>query len=113
MRPLPLGLRVCDACGEARGKTPDGDVSACFCSGDVCLWCGTVIRRPITDYFDLEDGEWWHVPWFNEQTHRCEAPPQKRVGIQWQARTPDPDVEAYQDAMTELAWSLMADGRLN
>ncbi|HEX5014335.1 MAG TPA: hypothetical protein VFV72_09275, partial [Candidatus Limnocylindrales bacterium] len=102
-------LHVCDACGEARGTTPKGQVSACFCSGDECTWCGTVIRRPITDYYDHRSGEWIHVPYFNELTHRCEAPPELRVGRQWRARPPDPDVRTYQEAMTELAWSLLED----
>ena len=108
MRPLPLGLRVCETCGEARGTTRKGRVSACFCSGDECLWCGTVIRRPITDYYDLRGRTWSHVPFFNEMTHRCPAPAERRVGRQWKARTPDPDVQRYQDAMTELAWELIA-----
>ena len=109
MRPLPKGLRLCETCGEACGTTREGRVSACFCSGDECTWCGIVIRRPITDTYDHRDGRWSHVPFFNEMTHRCQAPAERRVGRQWHSRTPDPDVRRYQEAMTELAWAVIAD----
>ncbi len=104
MRPLPKGLRLCDACGEARGTTPHGDVSACYCSGVDCTWCGETLRRPITDYYDRRDRRWWHVSHFGLQAHRCPAPEARRVGAQFHKRTPDPDVERYQTAVTELTW---------
>ncbi len=50
----------------------------------------------------------WHVPYFNQMSHTCRAPAERRVGRQWHTRTPDPDVSRYQNAMTELAWSLIA-----
>jgi len=40
-------------------------------------------------------------------THRCPAPEELRVGEHWLARTPDPDVRRYQEATTELAWTLI------
>ena len=105
MRPLPKGLRLCETCGEARGTTTRGYVSACYCSGVECTWCGEVIRRPISDYYGLRDRTWWHVPYFNQMGHGCKAPAERRIGKQWKTRTPDPDVKAYQDAVTELAWA--------
>ena len=64
-RPLPRGLRTCPDCGEVRGTTTRGSVSACYCSGLVCNRCGGRERRPITDYYDPHDRRWWHVPYFN------------------------------------------------
>jgi hypothetical protein len=48
-RPLPLGLRICETCGEPRGTSRGGGVSACFCSRLNCNRCGARRRRPITD----------------------------------------------------------------
>ena len=107
MRPLPLGLRLCDTCGEARGTADRGGVSACYCSGVECTWCGSVLRRPISDYFDRRRGTWSHVPSFACLAHRCKATSERQVGSQWRSKTPDPDVEAYQTAMTELTWRLV------
>lgn len=107
MRRLPAGLRVCDTCGQARGKTRRGSVSACLCSGVECLWCGTIVRRPITDYFDVRDGRWWHVSWFNCMTHSCTAPPERRTGDHWRSREPDPDVATQQQATTVIAARLI------
>lgn len=109
MRPLPTGLRLCPTCGEVRGTTPTGAVSACYCSGAECLWCGAVIRRPISDYYDRLDREWWHVPSFAAMAHSCGASIERRVGRQWQTRVPDPDVASYQEATTALAWSMVED----
>jgi hypothetical protein len=107
MRPLPLGLRVCETCGGARGTSPDGGVSACYCSGVECLWCGKVMRRPISDYYDRRDRKWWHVSYYSQMAHSCPAPAERRVGTQWRTRAPDPDVRTYQEATTELAWELV------
>ena len=109
MCPLPTGLRLCDTCGEARGPTPAGSVSACYCSGEECLWCGGIIRRPITDYYDRRDRKWWHASYVGAITHRCAAPIERRVGRQWQARIPDADVASYQEATTALAWAMVED----
>jgi hypothetical protein len=103
-RPLPPGLRICETCGEARGRTPRGPVSACYCSGLVCNRCGGRARRPITDYYDHRDGSWWHVPYFGLGTHRCElAPGEAPRGTGWTRLEPDPDVREYQQAVTRLA----------
>jgi hypothetical protein len=109
-RPLPRGLRICPDCGEARGTTPAGWVSACWCSGLVCNRCGGRARRPITDYYDLRDGRWWHVPYFALAIHRCElAPGEPPKGSGWTRLEPDPDVVAYQEATTRLALAELAD----
>lgn len=105
-RPLPPGLRICPTCREARGTTPDGMVSACYCSGLVCNGCGSRARRPISDYFDRRDGRWWHVPWFGVMGHRCRlGPGEAAKGKGWTHLERDPDLVAYQDAVTRLAWA--------
>jgi hypothetical protein len=69
---LPPGLRICDGCGEVRGTTPSGEKSMCLCDGLVCRDCGRrAVRRPISNYFDPDDGGWWHVPWFAATGMRC------------------------------------------
>ena len=110
-RPLPLGLRLCPNCDEARGTTPDGQVSACFCSGLVCHRCGQRVRRPITDYFDASDGNWCHVPYFALLVHRsgC-APRSTSTDDGWTRLAPDPDVLTYQEAVTRLALSELHEG---
>jgi len=101
---LPVGLRICETCGDPRGTTPDGAVAACWCSGLVCNRCGGRARRPITDYFDPKSGSWVHVPYFSLMAHRCVVPPGRTPGPKgWTHLTPDPDVVAYQEAVTELA----------
>ena len=106
--PLPLGLRICDTCGEARGTTPGGRVSACFCSGLVCNRCDEPRRRPITDYFDLREGTWVHVPYFALMAHACRlAPGEAPHGSGWTRLEPDPDVIAYQEAMTRFVLEAM------
>lgn len=103
-RPLPAGLRICSTCREVRGTTPDGAVSACFCSGLICNRCGERRRRPITDYYDWRDGEWWHTPWFMLMGHRCRLKPGEAPrGTGWTHLEPDPDVHAYQEVVTRLA----------
>jgi hypothetical protein len=110
-RPLPPGLRICPTCREARGTTPDGRVSACFCSGLVCNRCGEGRHRPITDYYDLRDGTWVHVPYFGLMAHTCRlAPGEAPRGTGWTRLEPDPDVLAYQEAVTRLALSVFGDG---
>jgi len=77
---LPAGLEPCPGCGQVRGATKrpgdSGGVSAskstCLCEGLVCGECGRRrMRRPISDYFDAEDGRWWHVPYFAAMGGRC------------------------------------------
>jgi hypothetical protein len=41
------------------------------------------------------------------------APAERRIGMHWQAPTPAPEVEAYQDAMTKVAWSPLEERRRN
>ena len=50
-------------------------VSACYCSGIVCNWCGRRFHRPISDYWSLPDRVWVHVPWFGFQGCGCSTPP--------------------------------------
>jgi hypothetical protein len=70
---LPPGLSTCPVCGTIRGETPgplkDGQVglwkSTCLCEGPFCRRCKrNRIRRPVSIYYDPDDGEWWHVPYF-------------------------------------------------
>jgi hypothetical protein len=70
---LPPGLFTCEQCGEIRGTTwgsrHDGSVgpweSTCICEGVVCRKCGDRrIRRPISDHYELDDGHFWHTPYF-------------------------------------------------
>jgi hypothetical protein len=77
---LPPGLYWCPDCGTVRGCAVahwgDGDVfrtkSTCLCEGLECIKCGRRrLRRPISNYFDPEDGHWWHVPHFAAVGGRC------------------------------------------
>jgi hypothetical protein len=70
---VPPGLSACESCGEIRGETPgplkEGQVglwkSTCLCEGPLCRSCGrNRIRRPVSNHYDPEDGDWWHVPAF-------------------------------------------------
>lgn len=107
-RPLPRGLRICETCGEVRGVTQRGRVSACYCSGLVCRRCGGRARRPITDYVDIRNGRWSHVPYFGLMAHRCSLAPGQVPGpTGWEGLEPAPEVVAYQEAMNELAWALI------
>ena len=110
-RPLPRGLRTCPDCGEIRGTTTRGSVSACYCSGLVCNRCGGRERRPITDFYDPHDRRWWHVPYFNLMAHRCKLRPgEPPHGEGWTTLEPDPDVLVYQEAATRLALSVLEEG---
>lgn len=77
---LPDGLSTCQGCGRVRGVTKrplgTGEVgdaeSVCLCRGLACRRCGRRrMRRPISDYFDAEWGQWWHVPYFAMQAPMC------------------------------------------
>ncbi len=70
---LPPGLYPCETCGEVRGATLwvsyDGAIvpakSTCICEGIVCKQCGERTRhRPITNLYRLQDGYFWHYPYF-------------------------------------------------
>jgi hypothetical protein len=76
---LPAGLFTCETCGEIRGTTwgpcHNGTVgqwkSTCICEGLVCKKCGERhIRRPISNHYDLDDGQFWHTPYFGSN-FRC------------------------------------------
>ena len=77
---LPLGLETCGGCGQIRGIAPRpiGDgikpvKSTCFCEGLVCRRCGRRrARRPISEYFSVLDGHWWHVPAFASMLQLCQ-----------------------------------------
>ena len=101
VRRLPAGLRLCGDCGTIRGtETVTEAVSACYCSGLKCTWCGTIRRRPISDYYDADDGNWWHVPYFPPR-HTCERPAGTPPGPRWEQLHGDPDVDAAQRRVTE------------
>ncbi len=70
---LPPGLYPCPDCTLIRGRAWvagfDGKLmqakSTCLCEGITCRRCGdTRIHRPISDYYNLADGRFWHVPHF-------------------------------------------------
>jgi hypothetical protein len=110
VRPLPVGLRICKACEEVRGTTPAGDVSACYCSGMVCNRCDGRVRRPITNYYDARSATWVHVPFFHLLSHRCrlvEGDPREVAEQRWTTLEPDPDVIAYQNAVTRMTFRMM------
>jgi hypothetical protein len=99
---LPRGLRICEVCGGVRGRTLDERLSVCICQGVRCNWCGTVRRRPISDYFDPTDELWIHVPWFGLMAHRCPAGPERRTGEQFTLLPEDEGFQAYSATMTRL-----------
>ena len=107
-RPLPRGLRICATCGEARGRTPRGRVSACYCSGLICNRCGEPRHRPITDYYDYRGRTWTHVPWFGLMAHTCRLEPGEAPhGTGWTHLEPDPEVIADQAETTRIALAEM------
>ncbi len=111
VRPLPRGLRICATCGEARGTTPDGAVSACYCSELICNRCGDRRRRPVTDYYDRRDRVWAHVPYFALMAHACRVAPGRELGEKgFTDLGPDPNVAAYQAEVTRLTHAEV-DGR--
>jgi hypothetical protein len=106
---LPEGLRWCEVCGEPRGRTPDGRVSACWCSGLICNRCDERIRRPISDFYDAggPSGRWWHVSWFEAQGHTFACARTHPEATGFVTLEPDPDVRAYQEAMTRRSLAEM------
>jgi hypothetical protein len=75
--PVSEGLRRCPTCGEFEGtglklmppdRTEWGVVTVtCICDGGVRRRCGNRQHRPISNYFDEQDGIVWHAPWFGGQ----------------------------------------------
>ena len=106
VRRLPGGLGVCPTCHEVRGRSiENGAVSACYCSGARCNWCGTVRRRPLTSTFQVEDGRWWRTPWFTLMSPCCEPPEDAAPGPRWKILAGDPQVGAEQRRVTEQTWA--------
>ncbi len=76
---MPPGLELCDSCGTVRGQTwrrVQGAIerfeSTCFCEGRVCDSCGRRrMRRPISNYFDPNDGHWWHCAGLVGYQRKC------------------------------------------
>lgn len=99
---LPRGLRICDVCGGVRGRTLDDQLSVCLCQGVRCNWCGTVRRRPISDYYDPGEEIWVHVPWFGLMAHRCPAPAERRHGEHFTLLPEDEGFVAYSATMTRM-----------
>jgi hypothetical protein len=71
---IPDGLTRCAVCGELEGEflykgphDPKPTLASvrCLCDGLVCGNCGQErMHRPISDYYNEEDGRVWHVPAF-------------------------------------------------
>lgn len=102
LRRLPIGLGSCGKCGAIRGTCAEtGAVSACYCSGARCNWCGVVRRRPISDYYSVEDGHWWHVPYVSLMSHICERPADARPATRWETLHGDPEVDEARRELTE------------
>lgn len=74
---LPAGLTYCEICGEPKGTAIDGSIElfddeteedrlikvSCYCDAIDCTTCGRQTRhRPISDYYDVEDERFVHVP---------------------------------------------------
>jgi hypothetical protein len=63
-------MERCALCGKLRG-TEEGSSVLCLCRGLRCEDCGRrAIWRPISDYYDEEEGGFWHVPHFAAR-RRC------------------------------------------
>ena len=108
---LPWGLHICETCGEARGRTPDGMVSACYCSGIVCNWCGRRFHRPISDYWSQPDGVWVHVPYFGFSGCGCSTPPEGYDGPKLTHLPKAKEVTEASEALTRrtLEWAATLD----
>lgn len=73
MKLLPPGLTRCRVCNEARGiRASEHVVVNCICDGVPCIRCGrNLIRRPLTNYYDDDDGRVWHVLHFLTACRQC------------------------------------------
>jgi hypothetical protein len=80
---------VCEDCGEAQGRTLEGWLSDCYCTGLVCNWCGRRFRSPITNYHRLSDGTWHHIPHFQFGNCPCRTPPEGYTGRKISVLRPD------------------------
>jgi hypothetical protein len=95
---LPESLRICEDCGEARGRTPEGWPSDCYCTGLECNWCGRRFRRPTTNYFSLSDGTWHHIPHFQFGNCPCKTPPEGYTGRKIRVLGPAEEDDSSQGA---------------
>lgn len=77
---VPTGLEKCSDCGEYRGYCVDPSpllddlvvFAICPCQHAFCSRCGTKLElQPISNYYDQEDGNIWHVPWFGGTCCKC------------------------------------------
>jgi hypothetical protein len=79
---VPRSLDQCPTCGEWAGECLDpilklkGKVVRvhCLCNNDNhCAACGRVLhaRKLNANYFEMSEGQIWHVPGFCGLSHRC------------------------------------------
>jgi hypothetical protein len=79
---VPMGLSQCGRCGGWKGQCLDPDPSFkgwvmpvhCLCDNhNRCARCGEQLYqyRLNANYFEVEDGQIWHVPGFCGLNHRC------------------------------------------
>jgi len=79
---VPRGLKRCRTCSQWVGQCLDpapqfsGKVMQvhCLCQNrNLCAACLTPLyeRKLNANYFDLSDGEIWHVPGFSALAHEC------------------------------------------
>jgi hypothetical protein len=83
---VPVGLTMCDKCGEWRGQSLDPDPKfaglvmnvVCRCENDsLCAACGQPLaeRRINANYYDELSRRIVHVPGFKAFDHECAAEP--------------------------------------
>jgi hypothetical protein len=79
---VPRGMVRCGACGEWAGQCLDPSPvlrglvvrARCRCENDTrCAGCGRPLfeRQVDANYYELADGQVWHVPGFCGLDHRC------------------------------------------
>lgn len=76
----PRGLEKCSDCGGYQGNCVDPNplndnlviFVICSCQHAFCSRCGTKLElQPISNYYDEQDGNIWHVPWFGGKCYKC------------------------------------------
>lgn len=77
---VPRGLEKCPDCGKYRGHCVDPNPNMdglvvsviCSCQHAFCSRCGRKLElQPISNYYDEQDGNIWHVPWFGGKCYKC------------------------------------------
>lgn len=77
---IPKGLEKCLDCGEYRGYCVDPNPMMqglvvfviCPCQHAFCSKCGEKLElQPISNYYDIEDKNVWHVPYFGGKCRNC------------------------------------------